>query len=714
MSAETRIDIHQLIEDVRSEGGPRLVPARREAEAAAREFLEQYAGRMSQDQAHQLAKLLNTHEWGTGARHNRFLPAFSKPLIDQMTQDMDNFNQVTFDLWRGGLDDALAAAERVFQDPNVLPGSGRSYPATLLYLRDPERFAVWTRSLETGLAALTDHVSGQGSSELDAYLAFCAKAKELRERFDIAPEEIDAILARAARFVSQKPAPEPTPTITRGAIDFLADLSEHNDKNWLNENRERYESQLRDPVAAVFEEVAARYMRDIDPKLITEVKRDKVLARLNKYAPGPPYYEYYWGAFSRFKKQEDIQLFMSIQKDCLRFGLYLGSAPPERRQRIADAADHIAKVIRPRLEEVAPNLRWETTERGDPIQVKSGDDLSAWALSKYSQAAVELGPDDPLIGSPDLVDVIGRTLEALHPIAAIGWGDDIDTDVSPQATDEASRPAYTFEKLVADTHLPPDILQEWIDLLSGPKKAALFYGPPGTGKTYVVERLARHLAGSEGEVRVVQFHPSFTYEDFIEGLRPETTDGQLSYTVRPGVFKEFCDQARGKGAPYVFVIDEINRAELGAVLGEVMMLVEYRGRTVPLPYSQEPFSIPKNVVLLATMNTADRSLALVDFALRRRFHAIAMRPDREVLRASVGPEGSLATEMFDLVQSAVGDDDFAPGHSYWMAPNLSAEGLIQIWKYEIEPYLREYWFESKARLAELEQQVMSLLSSEGI
>jgi len=157
-----------------------------------------------------------------------------------------------------------------------------------------------------------------------------------------------------------------------------------------------------------------------------------------------------------------------------------------------------------------------------------------------------------------------------------------------------------------------------------------------------------------------------------------------------------------------------NRAELGAVLGEVMMLVEYRGRTVPLPYSQEPFSIPKNVVLLATMNTADRSLALVDFALRRRFHAIAMRPDREVLKASVGPEGSLATEMFDLVQSAVGDDDFAPGHSYWMAPNLSAEGLIQIWKYEIEPYLREYWFESKARLAELEQQVMSLLSSEGI
>jgi uncharacterized protein (DUF2267 family) len=710
----SHIDVELLIEEVRAEAGPQLVSARQQAEQATRDFLDSYAGRMSREQAQQLAKMLNTHEWGPGVRHSRFLPAFSKPLIDQMTQDMDNFNQVTLDLWRGDIDDALAVADHIFRDPSILPGSGRSYPATLLYIRDPQRFAVWTRTLENGLAAVTDYDSARGRSDVDAYLAFCTKAKALRERFEIAPEELDAILARAARTLTQEPTDETKPTITRAAIDFLADLAEHNDKNWLNENRDRYESQLRDPVAAVFEEVAAGYMRDIDPKLITAVKRDKVLARLNKYAPGPPYYEYYWGAFSRFKKQEDVQLFINVQKKCLRFGLYLGSAPAERRQRLANAADHIAETILPKLKELAPSLRWEASERGESIPVETGDDLSTWALSKDPQLAVELEPDDPLVGSSHLVDTIGRTFEALHPMAAIAWGDEIDTEMVPPDSAETSGPLYTFEKLLADTHLPADTLQEWIDLLNGPKKAALFYGPPGTGKTFVVDRLARHLVGSEGEMLTVQFHPSFTYEDFIEGLRPETTDGQLSYTVRPGVFREFCDQARGKDALFVCVVDEINRAELGAVLGEVMMLVEYRGRTVPLPYSQEPFSIPKNIVLLATMNTADRSLALVDFALRRRFHAIAMRPDRAVLSAAVGSEGSLAVEMFDLVQGAVGDDAFAPGHSYWMTADLSAEGLIRVWKYEIEPYLREYWFESKTRLVELEQQVMSLLSSEGI
>jgi 5-methylcytosine-specific restriction endonuclease McrBC GTP-binding regulatory subunit McrB len=157
------------------------------------------------------------------------------------------------------------------------------------------------------------------------------------------------------------------------------------------------------------------------------------------------------------------------------------------------------------------------------------------------------------------------------------------------------------------------------------------------------------------------------------------------------------------------VIDEINRAELGAVLGEVMMLIEYRNRTVPLPYSQQSFSIPRNVVLLATMNTADRSLALVDFALRRRFHAIRMPPDRDVLSLTFGSDGELAVTMFDLVQEFVNDADFSPGHSYWMTKDPSAETLDMIWRYELKPYLEEYWFESRTRLDELDKAVQTLL-----
>ncbi len=256
------------------------------------------------------------------------------------------------------------------------------------------------------------------------------------------------------------------------------------------------------------------------------------------------------------------------------------------------------------------------------------------------------------------------------------------------------------------------MLEEWIDLLDGPKKAALFYGPPGTGKTYVAERLARYLAGTEGDIKTVQFHPSFSYEDFIEGLRPKMDEGQLNYVVRPGIFKQFCDDARGKSARHVFVIDEINRAELGSVLGEVMMLVEYRGRTVPLPYSQLPFSIPNNVILLATMNTADRSLALVDFALRRRFHAFRMPPNRDVLAGYLGTDGDLALKMFDLVDKHVADEDFSPGHSYWMVDDLSAAGLERVWRFELRPYLKEYWFESANRLDELEKAILELLAED--
>jgi AAA domain (dynein-related subfamily) len=208
----------------------------------------------------------------------------------------------------------------------------------------------------------------------------------------------------------------------------------------------------------------------------------------------------------------------------------------------------------------------------------------------------------------------------------------------------------------------------------------------------------------------------FRYEDFIEGLRPTVGEsGSVSYAVRPGVFREFCRRAAQSGGTFVFVIDEINRAELGAVLGELMMLLEYRDRSVTLPYSQEPFSVPGNVVVLATMNTADRSLALVDFALRRRFHAIAMRPDPAVLSRFLedrGEDNDVVMRFFELVQTRVADANFAPGHSYWMGDDLTAEGLYRVWRYELQPYLAEYWFENTSQLRDLDDAVAKLLTDE--
>jgi hypothetical protein len=144
-----------------------------------------------------------------------------------------------------------------------------------------------------------------------------------------------------------------------------------------------------------------------------------------------------------------------------------------------------------------------------------------------------------------------------------------------------------------------------------------------------------------------------------------------------------------------------------------MLLLEYRGKVVELPYSQKRFSIPSNVIVLGTMNTADRSLALVDFALRRRFHAIYLPPNRDVLNRWLSARdegGELILRFFDLVQSKMTSPDFAPGHSYWMVDDSSPQGLLRTWQYELRPYLQEFWFENPEQLRLLEEQVTELLT----
>lgn len=704
-------DIIQLIESVRAEAGPQLVSARQQAETEARAYLDNWAGRMDRDKARELGKLLNRHYWGTGVRNNRFMPGMSTPLIDQMTVNVDHFNQIVGALWRGEIEAALDQADRVFREPTYLPGAGQSFPSMLLYLRDRERFAVWFKGLDRALAAVSDYGGHDRAAGRTAYLDFCNHVLAVRLQYGLAPEEMDAILAEADRQtirVEEEYEEAALPTITRAAFQFLADLAMNNSKEWFEANRGRYEKHVRDPVADVLEAVADRYIRSLDPKLNTVVKRDEVLARINKYTSGDPYYLFYWGAFSRGKKQEDIQLYMNVNSEHIHFGLHIGSASDASRIALIDGLERLDDEFIEAVNEQIGEPSWSPDDRRT-IDVATKARAIEWAKGPAPHLRRIIKAEDPLIGSQHLVGEIGRVLSAVHPLALLGWGEQFEFE-RPEP-EEGARPAYPFDQLVVDTSLPAEQLDEWIELLQGEKRAALFYGPPGTGKTFVVERIARYLAGTDGETRTVQFHPSFSYEDFIEGLRPVTnSDGHMSYETRAGVFREFCDRARGKDSNYVFVVDEINRAELGSVLGEVMMLIEYRGKTIPLPYSQEGFSVPPNIVLLATMNTADRSLALVDFALRRRFHAFRMLPNRDVLAANKGAEADLALKMFDLVQEYVDNEAFAPGHSYWMVKDVSAIGLQRIWSYEIQPYLQEYWFESRSRLDDLEKAIVQLLA----
>lgn len=262
---------------------------------------------------------------------------------------------------------------------------------------------------------------------------------------------------------------------------------------------------------------------------------------------------------------------------------------------------------------------------------------------------------------------------------------------------------YTLAKCASDTGIDEDTISQWLRAIER-KGQAILYGPPGTGKTYVAERLARHLSSEgDGFSQLIQFHPSYAYEDFIQGIRPTTQqDGSLRYPMVKGRLLEFCDKARPRHSTCVLIIDEINRAELSRVFGELMYLLEYRARTIPLA-GGELFGIPTNVRIIGTMNTADRSIALVDHALRRRFAFIGLYPNYEILigyheKTGYGVSGLI--EVLRLVNDAIGDKHHSLGVSYFLREDLGTQ-IEDVWRMEIEPYLEEYFFDQPNKVDDL-------------
>ena len=267
------------------------------------------------------------------------------------------------------------------------------------------------------------------------------------------------------------------------------------------------------------------------------------------------------------------------------------------------------------------------------------------------------------------------------------------------------RPPNDLQALADDVYLPVGFLEEIVSLLED-KKQVIFQGPPGTGKTYVAQELANHLAGSKERVTLVQFHPSYAYEDFVEGFRPTLKDGQPGFELRKGPLLRAADRARNEPDPdasHYLVIDEINRGNIAKVFGELYFLLEYRDREMQLQYSddsEEPFSLPDNLYVIGTMNTADRSIALVDLALRRRFYFVEFHPDDEPVKSVLkkwlekNAEGmEWVAEVVDRVNEMLKDDRHAAiGPSYFMKKGLDETAVKRIWKHSVLPYIEELRF----------------------
>ena len=265
--------------------------------------------------------------------------------------------------------------------------------------------------------------------------------------------------------------------------------------------------------------------------------------------------------------------------------------------------------------------------------------------------------------------------------------------------------------LANKVYLTPDFLSEIEELLSD-KKQVIFQGPPGTGKTYVAQELALHLAGSANRVHLVQLHPSYAYEDFVQGFRPAIRAGQPGFSLVDGPLISAAKQAETEPEEKHFlVIDEINRGNVAKVFGELYFLLEYRDKTIRLQYQADEddlFSLPANLYFIGTMNTADRSIALVDLALRRRFYFVDFHPDAEpvksVLRRWIrkrAPKMEWVADVVDLANQGLQDDRHAAiGPSYFMREGLDDQIVRRIWKHSVLPYIGERFFGDPERLGD--------------
>lgn len=280
-----------------------------------------------------------------------------------------------------------------------------------------------------------------------------------------------------------------------------------------------------------------------------------------------------------------------------------------------------------------------------------------------------------------------------------------------------SKRPYTIEDVAKETYVNEEMLEEWLELLAE-KKQVILYGPPGTGKTFLAERLAKVLTQQSQLVQLIQFHPSYTYEEFIEGLRPELIEvngaQQISIKIEPGIFSRICQEARkpeNQQKSYVLIIDEINRANTAKVFGELLYALEYRNNPIPLPYSKKKLVVPDNIYIIGTMNTTDRSLAQLDFALRRRFQFIPFSTEETdgILEHYLTENQNDMIWVADLVRKVnelIDDPDISIGHSYFIGQELSLEKLERIWKYQIFPYLEECFVHDREKLSEFDLQTL--------
>ena len=381
----------------------------------------------------------------------------------------------------------------------------------------------------------------------------------------------------------------------------------------------------------------------------------------------------------------------------------------EPNQALSQIEERKAVALMRAMLELDPNIEVDLTNLVGPIVMQR----IKGATKRYVEIDVEYGQ---AINSPKTIS---------YEIPAEGDnGDGIVSDLfstyNATSTESKEYPEYTKKSFLEEVFIKEEQYDAIVELLER-KKNIILQGAPGVGKTFAAKRLAYSILGFEDESKVefIQFHQSYAYEDFVLGYKPTET----GFTIEEGPFYKFCKKAEANGGKHFFIIDEINRGNLSRIFGELLVLTEAtkRNESATLLYTKESFKVPDNVYIIGMMNTADRSLAMIDYALRRRFSFFPMEPafglesfNSYLDTIATTPKAkALVAKIIELNNEIESDDNlgkgFKIGHSYLCAEDLSDESLKAIVQYEIIPLLEEYWYDEPSKVGKWSQELLSAL-----